>query len=107
MKMIQTISQRQFIDAFHNMNRSANFSYASLCALYDYFEHIDENMELDVIAICCEYEEDTYANIANSYNIDISECENNEEKMEAVIDYLNDHTTVIYTDDYIVTFASF
>jgi hypothetical protein len=105
--MKQTISQSQFIDAFHTLNRSANFSYDSLCALYYYFEGIDQNMELDVIAICCEYEEDTYANIANSYNIDISECESYEEKLLAVFDYLNDHTTVIYADDNIVTFARF
>jgi hypothetical protein len=105
--MKQTISQSQFIDAFHMLNRSANFSYDSLCALYDYFEHIDENMELDVIAICCEYEESAYSEIVENYDLLIDNDIDPDDYRQAIIDYLNDHTTVIYSDNDIVTYASF
>ena len=55
--MKETINKSQFIDRFRDMNRKENFSYNGLSALYDYLGDIDENYELDVIAICCEYAE--------------------------------------------------
>jgi len=39
------------------MNRSANFSVEGRKALFDFFEEQDPAMELDVIAICCEFSE--------------------------------------------------
>ena len=60
--MITKISKSDFRDAFHKMNRDANFSYDGLGALYDYLEEIDENMELDVIGLCCDFAE--YENLA-------------------------------------------
>lgn len=41
--------------------RKDQFSYAGRCALYDYLESLAEDtgepIELDVIAICCDYSE--------------------------------------------------
>ena len=58
--MIQTINEFQFEDAFKSI-RPDNFSYEGLKALYDYFEQYEEDtgeqIELDVIAICCDYYE--------------------------------------------------
>jgi len=67
--MIQTINQSQFIDAFRAMGRETQFSYGALCALFEWLEEIDENYDLDVIALCCEFTE--YADIEefnNAYN---------------------------------------
>ena len=59
--MIKTITQYEFTQAFNNMNRSDNFSYQGLIALFNYFEEYEEStgeqIEFDVIAICCEYTE--------------------------------------------------
>jgi len=59
--MIQTINQSQFIDAFRAMGRKDQFSYNALCALFEWLEEIDENYDLDVIGLCCEFTE--YADI--------------------------------------------
>ena len=58
--MIQTINEYQFADAFNKI-RPDNFTYRGLIALYDYFEQYEEDtgeqIELDVIGLCCEYVE--------------------------------------------------
>jgi len=55
--MKQQISKCQFRDRFRDMGRSEQFSYDALGALYDHLEEFDENMELDVIALCCDFTE--------------------------------------------------
>jgi len=59
--MKQSINEYQFRDAFHKMGRGEQFSYDGLKALYDYLEQLEdeigEEIELDVIALCCEYSE--------------------------------------------------
>lgn len=63
--MKQTISRNDFVDAFKKI-RPDNFSTAGLIELFDYLEDYEENsgeeMELDVIAICCDFTE--YENLA-------------------------------------------
>jgi len=58
--MKQTITRGQFIDQFKSL-RPDKFSYAGLKALFDYLEQweedCEEEIELDVISICCEYTE--------------------------------------------------
>ena len=58
--MKQTVNFNQFTDAFRSI-RPDNFTYDGLRALYDYFEQYGEDtgaeLELDVIAFCCEYTE--------------------------------------------------
>ena len=55
--MKEIINKTQFMDRFKEMGRGNNFSYNGLSALFDYLEDLDENYELDVIALCCEYSE--------------------------------------------------
>ena len=59
--MKQTIGKGQFRDAFQNMGRGEQFSYEGLGAMFDYLEEYEdgtgEEVELDVIALCCEYTE--------------------------------------------------
>ena len=91
--MKQSINEYQFRDAFHKMGRGEQFSYAGLSALYDYLEQlgddIGEEIELDVIALCCEYAEyDSLAEFREDYGEDYNTMED--------IEY---HTTVIMIDD--------
>ena len=59
--MKQTISFGQFQDAFYNMDRQNQFSYKGKKALFEYLEEYEdstgEQIELDIIALCCDYEE--------------------------------------------------
>lgn len=59
--MKQTITEDEFIRAFDDYNRSENFTVAARRAMFEYFEEYEEDtgveMDLDVIAICCEFSE--------------------------------------------------
>ena len=53
----KTLNQNEFINEFGNSGQYANnFTTEGLKALYGYLSEL-ENLELDVIAICCEYAE--------------------------------------------------
>lgn len=65
----ETVSKSDFCQAFVRMDRKDQFSYEGRCALFDCLESLAEDtgepMELDVIALCCDFSE--YADIAE-YN---------------------------------------
>jgi len=96
--MKTTISKYDFESAFIDADRKENFSYEGLGLLFDYFEEYEEStgeeIELDVISICCEYSEDTIEDIANNYRIDLTDVEE-EDQIEYMRDYLESHTTLV------------
>jgi hypothetical protein len=96
--MKTTVSRYDFERAFVDADRKENFSYEALGLLFDYFEDYEEQagqeIELDVIAICCEYSEDNPDDIITNYSIDV-EGMDDDEKIEAVRDYLEAHTTLV------------
>ena len=96
--MKTTVNQSEFIDAFHRYDRYKQFGYDALCSLFDYLEQMEEDtgeeMELDVIALCCDYSVDSVADIASNYNIDIADMDDDEAR-SAVLEYLQDNTTVV------------
>lgn len=100
--MKQTIGQSEFIDAFRNMGRYEQFGYDALVSLFDYLEQLEsdcgEEIELDVIALCCDYSVDTPEDIALNYGIDLSECENEDERREVVVEYLENKTQIVDPD---------
>lgn len=93
--MKQTIDYYDFRDAFARYDRIDNFSREGLVLLFNYLEECDPDMELDVIALCCDYSEDTIENIAKNYGLELPEDESEEEHRQVVFDYLSDHTAVI------------
>jgi hypothetical protein len=76
----------QFRDHFAAMGRNYHFSYEAMNLLYEFLEENIEGYELDVIALCCEYAEDTLENIAMSLGVPVD---------SDVVDYLEQHTQVI------------
>lgn len=96
--MKTTLSRYDFKRAFSDANRKENFSYEGLDLLFDYMEEYEANtgqeVELDVIAICCEYCEDTEEEIIESYSIDMEEVEE-DERTTVVREYLEYRTTVV------------
>lgn len=93
--MITTVYFSDFVDAFRKMDRYDAFGYDALRVIYDYFEELDPDFELDVIAICCEYAVNDWETIAQEYDIDLSECADDEEKEEAVREYLEQQTQIL------------
>lgn len=88
--LYQEINEADFISAFKSI-RPENFSYEGLKALYGYFEELsdDQNIELDVIAICCDYTEyDSLAEFNRNYGQNFSDVEE-----------IFDHTQVIMIDN--------
>ena len=81
-----------FERAFKRYERE-NFSYDGLKALFEYLEEYEEStgeeVELDVIALCCEYTE--YDSL-NEYNDDYG-------TKYSEIDAIQDDTTLIKIDD--------
>ena len=89
--MKQTVDFHDFQHAFERI-RPDNFSREGLDALWDYLEQWEEDageeLELDVIALCCDFNEDSTKNIASDYRIDIEGLDD-EEAQEAVAAYLS------------------
>lgn len=101
--MKQTIDESMFIQRFKDYGRlrtaetTGNFSVAGLRALFEYLEQLEddtgEQIELDVIALCCDFNE-----------VDISEVER---ETGIKLEDLGDHTTVITVDDETIIYQSF
>ena len=96
--MYQTISIYDFENAFNKAGRKDQFSYEGKQKLFDYLEAYEddtgEKVELDVIALCCEYEESAVIDIAANYDIDIEGLDE-DAALETVMGYLRDHTQVV------------
>ncbi len=70
--MKQVINFNQFIDSFGDSYKD-NFSYEGKRALFDYLENYeeetDEEIELDPVALCCEYTEyESLKELQENYN---------------------------------------
>lgn len=110
--MKQTIGLWEFRDAFRQADRMENFSHEGLELLFDYLEELEqdtgEEMELDVVAICCDFSEEAPEDIAEAYNIDIEECQGDEEEIKRVVlEYLEENTTVVGQTYSTIVYQSF
>ena len=88
--MIQTINKSEFTSAFHRAGRGDQFSYKGLIALYDYLEDYEdstsEQIELDVIALCCEYNEyEDLAEFQEDYSEDYESIEDIEGETQVIM----------------------
>lgn len=104
MALVITIdSGTELMDVFKQYGREDNFSPAGMRVLFEYLGNLSEetqqDIRLDVIALCCDYDENTTEDIIASFNIDVTDrmgevIEDEDEIKEIVRDYLNDRTTV-------------
>lgn len=96
--MKQSINFSDFVDAFHAHKRYDSFGYNGLRIIFDYLEDYEdqtgEEIELDVIAICCDYNMMDIEDIVKEYRIDVTDVDEDDVE-EYVLDYLNEHTMVI------------
>jgi len=98
--MKQTVTRSDFIDAFRDMGREDNFSYAGLCALFDWLEELGEETgqecELDVIALCCEFSEYGSAlEACENYDFEPDEDDDEDDQEDEALDWLRQRTAII------------
>jgi hypothetical protein len=109
--MKKTVNYYDFVRAFQDSGRGDQFSLTALGALFDYLEEYEEScgeeIELDVIAICCEWNEATWQEIADDYEIDLTECSDDDEKIQAVEEHLEYHTQYVGMDEGAFIYVAF
>jgi hypothetical protein len=98
--MKQSINFSDFIDAFKRFDRYDGYGYEALKVIYNYLEEYEEEtgqeIELDVIAICCDYTVQGHTGIAQDYSINLSDAKGDcYEEERIVLDYLNENTMVL------------
>ena len=91
--MKSTVNIYDFRRGFEDSDRKDQFSYEGQEALFDYLEQLEDDtgqeVEFDVIALCCEYTE--YDNLK-----ELQEAYSDEYK---TLEYLEDTTQVIRIPD--------
>jgi hypothetical protein len=94
--MKQTVSSYQFVESFRAAGRESQFTRAALFALFDYLENYGDfcgvELELDPIAICCEWAEYPSA-LKAAHDYGSSGKENDTE--EAALEWLENRTQVV------------
>ena len=117
MALIMTIDTVYELRAeFNRYDREENFTPAGVRVLFDYLEEISEgsgeDINLDIIGLCCDYNEDTFEGIAANYRIDLTDrdgetIEDEEEIKHIVLEYLNNNTVVCGVTDTTAVYAVF
>ena len=113
MAIVQSINNaHQFREAFRLAGRMDQFSYEGLEVLFDYLDNLSEDsgepIELDVVALCCEYYESSIEELIEQYHIDVSEADGDEGEIKAIVEeYLQDNTIVCGEVDGGFVYAAF
>ena len=114
MAIVQSINNAyQFREAFRLAGRMDQFSYEGLEVLFDYLDNLSEDtgetIELDPVALCCEYYESSIEELIDNYNIDLSEVDEDDPDsiIEVVREYLEDNTSVCGEVDDGFVYAAF
>lgn len=107
-----TVTESMFIEQFKAYGRQDNFSLEGLKMLFEFLEDMEtghgEEMELDVIGLCCDFSEETAQEVNDNYSLDIEECEDEDELTDLVKDELESLTMVVgVTSDNKIIYADF
>ncbi len=72
--MKQTVNFSQFCDEFRAYDRQEQFTYQGLRHLYGYLVELEQEtgheIGLDVVALCCDYEEEFLDKVLEKYGLD-------------------------------------
>jgi len=89
--MKTTVNFSEFRDLFQQI-RPDNFSYQGQKILFNYFEDYEESageeLELDVIGLCCDFAESDYQSIAADYSIELDPEMDEDYQKQQVIEHL-------------------
>ena len=121
MALIQTVDSSDLYHLACRMGRGNNFGYNGWRAIGDHLESLSddtgENIEIDIISICCEYSmaesaEDAYMQYDHLHGVDLPEEEewedmDDEEKLEAIENYLQENTAMVICEDDLIIWQAF
>jgi hypothetical protein len=103
--MKQAVNSYDFEQAFRDAGRYGgehdNFSYQGLQLLFDYLvgyeEDTEEEIELDVIGLCCDFTEATKAELLADFgeSIELHSLNDEDEDDEQIAEYLNENTMYV------------
>ena len=116
MAITQTVTKYQIVDIAKAWNRLDNFGYHGWQKLFDYMEEMSymmgKDIELDIVAWCCDFS--MYENIQDfrdAFHMDLTDEEwnekDNEEKLEAIEEFLQDNTSVVCCEEDCIIFQVF
>jgi len=83
------VSFADFSAEFEKYGRKDQFSPSALELIFNYLDNDDVDQRLDVIAICCDFSEETLEDVETRYDIPIDEAR----------EYLDNSTTVLGETD--------
>lgn len=103
MAIVQTLSKSSFIEAFKQSSRKDQFSHEALEAIFDYLEEYSDStgepIEFDIVGICCDWSEEGWEGIAKDYVVELSDCDSEQDKIQAVQDFIFDSTLCVMLSD--------
>jgi hypothetical protein len=104
--MKETVDRCMFVDIFKAYGREDSYSHWGLNKLWEYFEEYEastgEEIELDVIGICCEYNESTLSEFKSDYP-DFADIDD----VAVLAERVSEHTTVVAFDDERILYQAF
>lgn len=93
-----SINREEFVQLFNSCGRENQFSPLGRRKLFDYLEEYEEStgesLDVDIIALCCDYSEIEVKDIERETGYDS-------------LDDLKNNTTVIEVDDETIIYGSF
>jgi hypothetical protein len=110
--MKTTVYFSEFCDQFRTI-RPDNFSYQGLRIIFDYLEDYEQSagdeLEMDVIAICCDYSEASWETIAADYEgaVELDKEQDKDIQKQQVIDFLMDEGALIGQTDNSIVYRQF
>ena len=118
MALIETINASDLYNMACRMDRGNNFGYDGWLAIGDYLEQLSddlgENIEVDIVGICCDYSmsedvSDWWKEYGVYSDIDSDEWEemDEEEKLEAIENYLQKNTSVVTCQENLIIWQAF
>lgn len=104
--MKMTIDRVQFVREFKAYDISNQFSAWALNQLFEYFEEYEsgtgEEMELDVVGICCEFSESYFDDFKKDYP-KFSDIDD----VDVLVERVNEETSVVAWDEERILYVSF
>jgi len=105
-----SVDENDFIRAFEQAGRGDQFSREALETLFSYYDEFDEDIELDVVALCCDWTEESAEDALETAGHDIPEeweDMDDDEKAEYVAEALEFETVAYALDNGNVLYLAF
>ena len=119
MALIQTVNPSDLYHLACRMNRGDNYGYDGWRAIGDYLEEISndlgENIDIDIISICCEYgKAESVEDFANQYPQFMDEIDpeawgdmTEQEKLDCVAEFIADNGSLVICRDDLIIWSGF